>query len=60
VATTNDYLSAKDNCKCRAELSSDEEVKKAWLNLADSYEILSILAGFENCGPRIHPSGSAA
>jgi hypothetical protein len=50
VATTNDYLSAKENCKCRAELSPDEEVKKAWLNLAVSYEVLSILAGFEIAG----------
>ena len=43
AVAAHDYLFSKDRCKDRAERSSNEEVRQAWFNLAESYAVLMML-----------------
>lgn len=53
MEAASNYLSSKERCKHRADRSSNEEVRQAWLNLAESYRTLLILEKMETCGALI-------
>lgn len=53
MATANEYLISKERCKIRAERSVNEDVRRVWLTLAESYEALSVLEKIELCGALI-------
>jgi hypothetical protein len=42
MAEARDYQSMKALCEDRAARSSSDETRRAWLNLADTYETLSM------------------
>jgi hypothetical protein len=52
-AANNDYLSSQKRCLHFAKHAPGDEVRQAWLNLAESYETLLMLASMENNGALI-------
>jgi hypothetical protein len=37
MATANDHLISKERCRIRAERSANEDVRRVWLSLAETY-----------------------
>lgn len=42
MATANDHFIAEERCRLRADHSSGEEIRRIWLNLAESYRLLAL------------------
>jgi hypothetical protein len=53
MATANDHLIFKERCRIRAERSANEDVRRVWLSLAETYGTLSIIEKIELCGALI-------
>ena len=48
MAKADDYRLARERCKSRAEHSPDDDVKRAWLTVAESYHLLWLFEEIEN------------
>ena len=53
MAKADDYLYERECCLCHARLSSDQEIKHAWIDLAESYTLLLLVDKIESDGARI-------
>lgn len=53
MATANDHLISKERYKIRAERSANEDVRRVWLSLAETYGALSIIEKIELSGALI-------
>ena len=55
MATTDDYLYAIEVCRCHVESTQDDEVKRMWLLIAESYQLLLIVDKIQAAGALITP-----
>jgi hypothetical protein len=53
MAMANNYLSSQERCKNLAKRSANDDIRQAWLNLAESYEVLLMFEKIELCGALI-------
>ena len=56
MATADNYLYAIERCMCHAELIADEDVKRMWLELAESYRFLVMADQIQDSGALIRPN----
>ena len=50
MAKADDYLFEQECCLCCASLSSDQENKRAWIDLAESFALLLLIDKIEGDG----------
>ena len=43
MATPNEHRLSQEGCRISAELALNEELRQAWLNIADSYGLLLMM-----------------
>jgi hypothetical protein len=48
MAKADDYLFEQECCLCCASLASDQENKRAWIDLAESYALLLLIEKIES------------